>query len=259
MVKLYEMPIAFWQGILGKGLHFHLGHFHTTETSLDDAMVVAVRNLAAQISPKAARRVLDIGCGWGGPAFELANIWDGEVFGLTVSKRQTEFINTLARVRNVPVRAMTVDAERFAFDRIGTFDVFWLYEALEHIVNRRSLFTNLHRASLGNAHLAITTTCRAEQVLRRSVYSEFLGVQLLETVSELIDILEEDGWSVSATTDCTALTLPVWDLWIMNLRRTRVLKYRDQSEKLEAEFSALDELYRTGILQSVQIVCSERD
>ncbi|OGP53886.1 MAG: hypothetical protein A2253_08505 [Deltaproteobacteria bacterium RIFOXYA2_FULL_55_11] len=217
-------------------------------------MRIAVRELGTQIPRRLVKRVLDVGCGWGGPAFELARIWKTEVLGLTSSNEQTHFINGQASLRKLPVRAMTVDVERYGFDEIGTFDVLWLYEVLEHIADRRSLFVKLCSASRVDTNLAIAMSCRSPYVSREQLYNEFLGIQPLETLPELVKMLGETGWKVLTMVDCTALTLPVWRLWLANLNKIADKKYREQTNKLTVALSNTKELYRIGKLQSVQIV-----
>ncbi|HBA39869.1 MAG TPA: hypothetical protein DCZ05_09045 [Deltaproteobacteria bacterium] len=252
--NLYEIPVPFWQKVLGNDLHFHLGYFPKPGTSLEDSMRIAVRELGTQIPRRLVKRVLDVGCGWGGPAFELARIWKTEVLGLTSSNEQTHFINGQASLRKLPVRAMTVDVERYGFDEIGTFDVLWLYEVLEHIADRRSLFVKLCSASRVDTNLAIAMSCRSPYVSREQLYNEFLGIQPLETLPELVKMLGETGWKVLTMVDCTALTLPVWRLWLANLNKIADKKYREQTNKLTVALSNTKELYRIGKLQSVQIV-----
>src|ERR1700739_3847744 len=74
-ISLYELPVEFWKRILDEEMHFHLGHFPLRDTSFEDSMRLAVRRLAAGVPLMRPVRVLDIGCGWGGPAFELNRLW----------------------------------------------------------------------------------------------------------------------------------------------------------------------------------------
>jgi 2-polyprenyl-3-methyl-5-hydroxy-6-metoxy-1,4-benzoquinol methylase len=258
MVSLYERPISFWKKVLDHNLHFHLGHFRKHDISLEHSMLNAINDLVMLIPPKTIKRVLDVGCGWGGAAFELANRWNSEVIGLTISKRQTHYINKLAKVGHLPVQAKTVDIENYKFDTVGVFDVIWLYESLEHIVDRTSLLLNLQSASCINTHLAIAMSCRSSDVNREETCSDMLGVQPLESLSELMDMLSESGWHVIAMEDHTELTLNVWELWVNNLKRINQQGYIELAEKLIAEFNELEYLYRIGVLRSVQIVAQRR-
>lgn len=254
IINLYEIPISFWQRILGKELHFHLGHFHKPNTSLEDSMRIAIRTLAMQIPRKPIPRILDVGCGWGGSAFELSRMWNAEVLGLTISRQQADFINKQFEIYKLPVQAKTVDVEHYRFDDIGTFDVLWLYEVLEHISDRRALFSNLHHASCVNVSLAIAMSCRDPKADREKLVNKFLGIQRLDTVPELLKILEETGWKVVRISDCTPLTLPVWELWAENIRCITEQEYSEQANKFAVEYAHARKLYQEGALHSVQLV-----
>jgi cyclopropane-fatty-acyl-phospholipid synthase len=65
------------------------------EQSLDDAQLAKKRHLAAKLLVPPDRRVLDIGCGWGGLALYLAEVCGARVTGITLSERQL----ALARAR----------------------------------------------------------------------------------------------------------------------------------------------------------------
>src|SRR5262249_20215400 len=70
-------------------------YFETGDQSLDDAQLAKKRHLAAKLLLPPDRRVLDIGCGWGGLALYLAELCGARVTGITLSERQL----ALARVR----------------------------------------------------------------------------------------------------------------------------------------------------------------
>ncbi len=54
-----------WKQIIGKDLHYHFGYFHDSE-DLETGLKQTVRNFYPHIT--LGSRILDIGCGWGGPA-----------------------------------------------------------------------------------------------------------------------------------------------------------------------------------------------
>ncbi len=59
VVQLYDLPIGFWDPILGPELHFHLGHFSASSgTSLVESMRAAVARLAVRARPSPRPSVL---------------------------------------------------------------------------------------------------------------------------------------------------------------------------------------------------------
>jgi SAM-dependent methyltransferase len=252
-IALYDLPLRFWKRLLGADLHFHLGHFPAVGTTLSDSMREAVCGLAKRV-PGGGREVLDVGCGWGGPAFELARIWRSAVLGVTVSRRQARWVNFHARRSGLPVRAWQANAEDADLRACGKFDVFWLYESIEHIENRRNLLRSLRTCARPHAIFAAAVHCRAPQVPRIMTYSDIMGTAPLDTPAELERALIETGWMVLSSSDCTALTLPVWDLWIDNLENAAPFASAPFVSQLRTEFLRLKRLYQSGSFRSIQIV-----
>src|SRR5215471_19005190 len=108
----YELPVQFWHAALGEGLHFHLGHFPRPDISLAESVRLAVEHLSALVPHRNVARVLDVGCGWGGPALQLSRLWNAEILGLTVSRRQARYVNQSAGDAELPVRAKVADIEQ---------------------------------------------------------------------------------------------------------------------------------------------------
>jgi cyclopropane fatty-acyl-phospholipid synthase-like methyltransferase len=250
---LYDLPLRFWKRLLDADLHFHLGHFPAAGISLPDSMRQAVYDLAGRV-PGGGTDVLDVGCGWGGPAFELARMWRSRVLGLTVSRRQTRWVNFRARRCGLPVRALQANAEDADLRTCGTFDVLWLYESIEHVQNRRDLLRKLHACARPNGILAAAVSCRAPEVPRVLTYSDIMGTAPLDTPGELEKSLLETGWTVLVSSDCTALTLPIWDLWIQNLESAAPFATTEFVSQLRNEFLRLKRLYQSGSFRSIQIV-----
>ena len=50
-----------------------------------------------KIDIKKGQKILEIGCGWGGMAFEIAKQTDCEVLGISLSKNQIEYCNDKAK------------------------------------------------------------------------------------------------------------------------------------------------------------------
>jgi cyclopropane fatty-acyl-phospholipid synthase-like methyltransferase len=253
MRQIYELPIGFWRPVLGPGLHFHLGHFPDDRTELDASMIFAVENLALQANVPCRSRILDIGCGWGGPAGHLAKKFGASVVGLTISKSQQQWCNEVFQKSKLQIHVQVTDVEICSFRSLGSFDIIWLFEVLEHIQDRRSLLRKLHKLAGPDTRLAIAINCRNFDVSRELTSSSILGVQELETVSEVESLLNSTGWTIEQAIDRTELTLPVWQHWLMNLQSVPSA-WRVHAAELEREFAILETMFCSGNLRSVQVV-----
>jgi 2-polyprenyl-3-methyl-5-hydroxy-6-metoxy-1,4-benzoquinol methylase len=76
-----ENPLHVWQQVLGPKLHYHVGSHSDT-----DIFDQAIRNLYPYIDDNSL--ILDVGCGWGGPATLLENEKSCLVHGVTNSAQQ---------------------------------------------------------------------------------------------------------------------------------------------------------------------------
>ncbi len=84
----YDLDARVYALFLDADRQYSCGYFDSVTASLDDAQVAKKRHLAAKLVMKDARRVLDIGCGWGGMALYLARFCGARVTGVTLSQEQ---------------------------------------------------------------------------------------------------------------------------------------------------------------------------
>jgi hypothetical protein len=76
-----ENPLHVWQQVLGPKMHYHVGSHSDT-----DIFDQAIRNLYPYIDNNST--ILDVGCGWGGPANLLESEKNCLVHGVTNSPQQ---------------------------------------------------------------------------------------------------------------------------------------------------------------------------
>src|SRR5260370_7892609 len=82
--------------------------------------------------PRGAR-VLDIGCGLGGSAFWLADQFDCNVIGMTISPVQARMANKKAKVRGLSdrVQFQVKDANQWQPDP-ESVDIVWIMKTSDH-------------------------------------------------------------------------------------------------------------------------------
>ncbi len=105
--------------------------FDRTGDGLDAAQRAKKDHIAAKLHMREGNRVLDIGCGWGGLALDLAERRRAHVRGITLSEQQ------LARARERARRRGLTERIDFALedyrDTSGTFDRIVSVGMLEHV------------------------------------------------------------------------------------------------------------------------------
>ncbi len=123
--KLYEM-------FLDRDRQYSCAYFSAPGETLEDAQVGKKRHIAAKLwLNKPGLNVLDIGCGWGGLALDLARDGNANVLGITLSEEQI----AVARARSETAQL----SSRCKFDLVdyralkGTFDRIVSVGMFEHV------------------------------------------------------------------------------------------------------------------------------
>ena len=65
--------------------------------NLEDAQQNKIDHIVKKLDIKQGQKILEVGCGWGGMAFEIAKQTDCEVLGISLSKNQIEYCKQKAK------------------------------------------------------------------------------------------------------------------------------------------------------------------
>ncbi len=92
--KHYDLGNEFFSTWLDKTLTYSCGIFNSDDETLEKAQINKYNKLIDLIQPKQGSQILEIGCGWGGFAEQLAKNYDVKLDCITISKKQFEFAKT---------------------------------------------------------------------------------------------------------------------------------------------------------------------
>ena len=101
----YDLDGRLYSLFLDADRQYSCAYFENAGQSLDDAQLAKKRHLAAKLLPQKGKRVLDIGCGWGGLALYVAEHSGADVTGVTLSQEQHVVANARAAERGLAERA----------------------------------------------------------------------------------------------------------------------------------------------------------
>ncbi len=101
----YDLDGRLYSLFLDADRQYSCAYFENPDTTLDDAQLAKKRHLAAKLFLKPSKRVLDIGCGWGGLGLYLAEVAGADVTGVTLSHEQHAIANERAAEKNLVGRA----------------------------------------------------------------------------------------------------------------------------------------------------------
>ena len=120
-----ENPLKSWQQVLGPKMHYHFGSY-SSENIFDQT----VRNLYPHIPNNST--ILDMGCGWGGPARLLENEKACLVHGVTNSPQQQQHNDQTIFLSDV-----------HDFTPQQDYDITLFIESLTHFTNASQVLANI--------------------------------------------------------------------------------------------------------------------
>ena len=87
-----------------KHRQYSCAYFTKDDESLEDAQQNKINHIIKKLNLKSGQKVLDIGCGWGGMAFEIAKQSQCEVKGISLSENQINYCKNKAKELNMTIR-----------------------------------------------------------------------------------------------------------------------------------------------------------
>jgi cyclopropane-fatty-acyl-phospholipid synthase len=81
----YDVPPAVFELLLDRNMNYSSGYYPKGDEDLDAAQVAKMERIAEYLSLSAGDRILDLGCGWSGPALYFAEHYGCRVTGITLS------------------------------------------------------------------------------------------------------------------------------------------------------------------------------
>ena len=93
--KLYDLFLD------KKHRQYSCAYFMKDDESLEDAQQNKINHIIKKLNLKPGQKVLDIGCGWGGMAFEIARQSQCQVVGISLSENQINYCKNKAKELNM--------------------------------------------------------------------------------------------------------------------------------------------------------------
>jgi len=119
----YDVGNDLYERMLDKRMMYSCGYWQDAK-DLDEAQEHKLELICRKLKLEPGMRVLDIGCGWGGAARYMAEKYDVEVVGVSVSKEQIALANELSEGLNVRYEFADYRDLNEEFDRIYSIGMF---------------------------------------------------------------------------------------------------------------------------------------
>ena len=220
--RYYDITLDLYEDLWGE--HVHHGFWDPGEApGLNGADRHAatdrlVRELVDYAAVPAGSRVLDVGCGIGGPALHLAGALGCTVEGVTLSALQAARANEKAQAAGVADRARfhQLDALSTGYPD-ESFGVVWAVESLMHIADREAFFAESMRMLAPGGTLAVATWSVRDGELdddEQELVRQILVHQVMPDFSSLEEherLARAAGFADVATVDWSSAVANSWD------------------------------------------------
>ena len=124
----YDLSDELYDLFLDPKRQYSCGYFKNESDSLETAQNNKIQHIIKKLNIKPNQKVLDIGCGWGSLAIDIAKSINCEVTGITLSKKQFEYCVKKAKELNlenqVTFRLIDYRELNEKFDRIVSVGMF---------------------------------------------------------------------------------------------------------------------------------------
>jgi cyclopropane fatty-acyl-phospholipid synthase-like methyltransferase len=216
-----------WRFIFGE--NFHLGYFRTPDETLDQATINLIDLLAGKGPISTSARVLDVGCGIGGPAFYLHEKYQCDITGITISERGAELAqkSNLEKGCSQKVRFEVADILGDFFPK-ERFDIIWIMEVAHLIQDKPKLFERCRKLLKDGGTLLLCDMITEREfsafdILRHgkaiATMERTFGKAKTETLAYYRQALEHAGFCNIETLDVSQNIYPTMQQWRQNIHR----------------------------------------
>jgi len=124
----YDLKEDLYKLFLDKDMQYSCAYFHNPNISLDQAQIDKKKHIISKLQIQENMNVLDIGCGWGGMALEIAKQTGAKVKGITLSENQFNTASKRAQQEGLSDRVsfqiQDYRNEKLKYDRIVSVGMF---------------------------------------------------------------------------------------------------------------------------------------
>ena len=203
--QYYDAVTGFYR--LGWGEFFHFAPFYGNE-SREEALLAMHKLLVRETGIAAEMKVLDVGCGVGGPGRSIARMTGALITGITISRAQVKTAERLSRKQGLLDRFDVVleDAMNMTFED-NAFDAVYMIESACHMPDKRRFYKECARVLKPGGMLAgwDWIQLRSAGNTDRDSYEEpicaHFALPSLSTLNEINDHINAAGLDVLKVED----------------------------------------------------------
>ena len=212
-----------------KHRQYSCAYFLSPEESLEDAQQNKINHIIKKLDLHPGQKILDIGCGWGGMAFEIARQSQCEVTGISLSGNQINYCKKKAKEFKLDNQ---VNFELCDYREVkGKYQRLVSVGAFEHIGKKfyKTFFKKVHNIMTDNGICLLHTigTVNSPGPTQPFIQKRIFPGGIVPSLSDLISPIEKTGLILA---DCETLihhydkTLKAWlDRFLKNKEKAKFL------------------------------------
>ncbi len=154
----YDLGNDFFKLWLGKEMIYSCAYFRTADEDIDTAQERKLRHLCEKLRLREGKRLLDIGCGWGGFVLHAATRYGVQGLGITLSAEQEVEARARIAAHGLADRVAIARRDYRELDEPAGFDAIVSIGMFEHVGRRnyaeyfRSTARLLREGGIGVLH-----------------------------------------------------------------------------------------------------------
>ncbi len=263
----YEKPAEFMTTVTGEPWHVYSCTRWEGEPTPAESQEAKLDEVAGLLKLGPGKRLLDVGCGWGGPLAYFSQRYGVDGVGITPVAAQVEHANARFDGLGVSARAVTAHWREYA-DEVG-FDVIHSDEVAVHITDLTGYYRRMGellrpggRIFTGELHYThpdhVATLSRGQQLINEI----FGGTGNYRTLAEELSMLSQAGLElVSVTHVPLRHYVRTLEGWLGNMRRYRDRLLALVGDEYYRAFRAYLSLARrtlTGTTMTIDMIVAKR-
>lgn len=155
--KFYDEKGGALAKLMGGNIHYGYFNGPDDDTPFPQAAERLTDHMIEKLEGKPGQRVLDLGCGRGGPAVRLAQAVDVEILGVSISQGDVDDANELARSHGLADRVSFQQANAMDLPfEAESFDAVWALESIFHMPDRLQVLRNVTTVLKPGGRLVLT-------------------------------------------------------------------------------------------------------
>jgi 27-O-demethylrifamycin SV methyltransferase len=230
----YDEITDAWRDFMGE--HFHFGYFETEDTDLQTAVDALADKMLGLSKVTRNTRIIDVGCGIGGPAFYIYDKFKCSIDGISTSERGIELANQASKERGCDskVKFYVADGQKNGM-KAESYDIAWVMESSHMMPNKKALFQECKRVLKQDGTLLLCDLMMLVPFRQQLAHGirhlrgyrdnmKTFGFAQLIPMGMYAKLLVEAGFTKLQFIDVSKQATPTGKVWAENARKFRGAK-----------------------------------